>query len=79
MIAKLDPLLGWLVVDGFGFHEGYFHWRRQLDPAAVRPPLSLYGKKAFDQGLGRSLWFVEGTDIHRISSRIARFSARTSR
>jgi len=73
MIAKLDPLLGWLVVDGFGFHEGYFHCRRQFDPAAARPPLSPYGIRAFDQGLGRSLWFVEGTDVHRISARIAAF------
>ena len=25
-LTRLDPLLGWLVVDGYGFHEGYFSW-----------------------------------------------------
>ena len=24
-LRRLDPLLGWLAVDGYGFHEGYFH------------------------------------------------------
>ena len=23
---RLDPTLGWLVIDGYGFHQGYFHW-----------------------------------------------------
>ena len=72
-IAKHHPLLKWLVVDGFGFHEGYFRWKSHLDPATARPSLSSYGQRVFDQGLGRSLWFVEGTDIHRIASRIALF------
>src|SRR5262249_52006395 len=22
----LDPMFFWLVLDGYGFHEGYFHW-----------------------------------------------------
>ena len=30
--AGLDPLLGWLVVDGYGFHQGYF--RTDRDRAA---------------------------------------------
>ena len=25
-LARLDPLLGWLAVDGYGFHQGYFRW-----------------------------------------------------
>ena len=28
--ARLDPLLRWLVVDGYGFHEGYFNWPRYV-------------------------------------------------
>src|SRR5205823_13024862 len=23
-LARMDPLLGWLALDGYGFHEGYF-------------------------------------------------------
>ena len=28
---KLDPLLRWLAMDGYGFHEGYFHWQRTIE------------------------------------------------
>jgi hypothetical protein len=30
ILRRLDPLICWLAADGFGFHEGYFHWRRSL-------------------------------------------------
>ena len=30
-LAQLDPLLGWLAVDGYGFHEGYFDWPRYVE------------------------------------------------
>src|SRR5258708_4707585 len=56
-IHRLDPMLRWLAVDGFGFHEGYFSWQRvghqQRIPSVVRG----YGRRAFDHGLGRSIWF----------------------
>jgi enediyne biosynthesis protein E3 len=64
-------LLRWLAMDGYGFHEGYFHPRRTID-AGTRPRrVSGYGQRAFDQGLGRSLWFVYGADVERIAHTIA--------
>ena len=70
-----DPLMRWLVIDGFGFHEGYFATRRAVD-ALHRPSwLCDYATCAFDQGLGRSLWFIEGGDDAAITRRIARFPA----
>jgi len=73
-LTRLDPLLGWLAVDGYGFHEGYFHWRRVVDGQAVPGRLRGYARRAFDQGLGRSLWFVEGADVERIGRRVASFA-----
>jgi hypothetical protein len=70
---RLDPLLGWLSLDGYGFHEGYFHWRRAIERQEVPRQLSGYACRAFDQGLGRSLWFVEGADVARILAAIAAF------
>lgn len=67
-IQPLDPLLRWLALDGYGFHEGYFHWPR------VSPPLAGYARRAFDQGLGRSLWFVDAMDADRIASTIGSFA-----
>ncbi len=103
-LGPLDPLLRWLVIDGCGFHEGYFDWKRNLQdtseatgavggvsdadhtscavsgqssgtraPGLASPgtPLLQYAVRAFDQGFGRSLWFVEGCDPDRIQSTIA--------
>jgi enediyne biosynthesis protein E3 len=73
-LGSFDPLLGWLAVDGYGFHEGYFKWpaciARQERPRRLRG----YALRAFDQGLGRSLWFVEGADIERVIGTIAAFA-----
>ncbi len=73
MISKMDPLLGYLAIDGYGFHEGYFHAQRSFEQRAIPRKISGYAARAFDQGLGRSLWFVTCADIERISSVIASF------
>jgi enediyne biosynthesis protein E3 len=73
-LARLDPLLRWLAVDGYGFHEGYFSWRRSVEGQAIPRRLTGYARHAFDQGLGRSLWFVEGAKVARIASTIAVFA-----
>lgn len=72
-LTRLDPLLCWLVVDGYGFHEGYFNWRRAIERQVIPTQLQGYARRVFDQGLGRSLWFVEGADVLRISSTVASF------
>lgn len=74
-LSRSDPLLGWLAVDGYGFHEGYFYWPRSLEARKVPTRLRGYAKRAFDQGLGRGLWFVEGGDPDRIQKRISAFSS----
>ena len=70
---RMDRVLRWLAIDGYGFHEGYFRPRRavveQWRPAE---PVS-YLSRAFDQGLGRSLWFSECAHPARIRAAIVRF------
>jgi hypothetical protein len=74
-LTRLDPLLRWLAVEGYGFHEGYFHWPQNVRGQAVPKRLSRYGRRVFDQGLGRSLWFVNGADITRIAGTIRAFAS----
>ena len=69
-----EPLLGWLAIEGFGFHEGFFHWQRNIDGQAPPRKLKGYGKRVFDQGFGRCLWFINGGDADLIGESIARFS-----
>jgi len=72
--AWLDPLLGWLAVDGYGFHQGYFYWPQFLARQTIPQHLSPYARRVFDQGLGRSLWFVAGANVERITQAITAFS-----
>lgn len=72
-LNSLDPLLRWLAVDGYGFHEGYFHSNQAIRQQAIPRAVTGYTQHAFDQGLGRSLWLVEGMDPERVSTTIAAF------
>ncbi|HEY0606954.1 MAG TPA: DUF1702 family protein [Herpetosiphonaceae bacterium] len=72
-IQRYDPLLRWLILDGYGFHEGYFSWQRSVQQHQIPGGLTGYMRRAFDQGLGRSLWFVKCADVAHIATTIARF------
>jgi hypothetical protein len=73
-LKNFDPLLGWLAVDGYGFHEGYFKWPAYVARQERPRRLSGYARRAFDQGLGRSLWFVKGADVENIAATVAAFN-----
>jgi len=73
-VARRDPLLGWLVADGWGFHQTYFHPERWATGRARRPLRDGYLARAVDQGVGRALWFVAGADPDRAASHVERFA-----
>ncbi|MFI8308115.1 DUF1702 family protein [Streptomyces sp. NPDC085927] len=79
-IRTTDPLLRWLALDGFGFHQAYFKTAGYVrDPS---PPAPLrwngghnhYTAHAIDQGIGRALWFVGGTDPDTVAGLIRSYS-----
>jgi len=71
---KLDPMIGWCILDGYGFHQGVFHHQSFVDECKDPPGgLSDYGKQLFDAGLGRSLWWVKCASPGRICQSIDRF------
>ncbi len=72
-LNRLDPVVKWLALDGYGFHEGYFHWLRYIEKQELPHRLTGYACRGFDQGLGRCLWFVKGADVARIAATIASF------
>lgn len=69
----VDPLLDWFAIDGAGFHDGFFHPQRFVEEC--HKPAGLLGTAAgmYDQGIGRSLWFVRGADVERIEATINAF------
>ena len=50
------------------------HWPRSVSQQAIPSCLTGYERRAFDQGLGRSLWFVRGADVVAIPETIAAFA-----
>ncbi|WP_369213101.1 DUF1702 family protein [Streptomyces flavofungini] len=72
-LARLDPLLGWVTADGYGFHEAFFRRRRYVEEHAVPTRLTPYGRRFFDQGIGRALWFSGGAVVERVAGLVAGF------
>lgn len=72
-LAKLDPFLRWFVMDGYGFYEGFFFGSRSIDQHLIPKAISGYGRRAYDHGLGRSIWFFTGANVDRIVSTIGTF------
>jgi enediyne biosynthesis protein E3 len=64
-----------LIIDGYGFHEAYFHTDRVVGRGEVPSGLEGYARHVFDSGVGRSLWFLGGADPDRIREKIERFDA----
>ncbi len=81
-IAPTDPLLRWLALDGYGFHQAYFRTQRYVreqyrDPSFRWPgdETRRYAGHAVDQGIGRALWFIGGTDPAVVSDLVDSFAA----
>ncbi|MFI6044688.1 DUF1702 family protein [Nocardia sp. NPDC051321] len=70
---RLRDEFSWVVLDGYGFHEGFFAYRHHVQERAVPRHLSGYGLRAFDHGLGRSIWFAAGADVKRVVTIIGAF------
>jgi hypothetical protein len=73
VFLRIDPLLWPLIADGCGFHHGFFSPQRTIVCAAPAR-VSAEVRMNFDQGVGRSLWFVCAADPERIGEAIGRFA-----
>ncbi|MDF0531669.1 DUF1702 family protein [Tsukamurella sp. 8F] len=74
-LNRLDnPVERWLVMDGYGFHHGFFQREKYVTKQLLAPYLSPYARRVFDQGLGRSIWFTAGADVDRVAADVAAFS-----
>ncbi|GAA2506667.1 DUF1702 family protein [Streptomyces gobitricini] len=71
----VSPPQCWLVWDGYGFHQGFFHPDRVIGRQCVERGLTPDERAIRDQGLGRALWFHECADPDGIALRIAEFPA----
>jgi enediyne biosynthesis protein E3 len=71
ILRECDPVHGWLIFDGLGFHDAYFSSQRVL--RNWRRLRRGYAARVYDQGVGRALWFIHGGAIERAIFAISRF------
>lgn len=76
-----DPLLRWLALDGYGFHQAYFHTRRYVYEQYREPNFPWprggprwYADRVIDQGIGRASWFVGGADARVVAGLLDAFA-----
>ncbi|TDT30098.1 DUF1702 family protein [Naumannella halotolerans] len=69
------PLMRHFVADGYGFFDGFFRWEQVVTAKRTPPRLHGYALNAYDQGVGRSLWFSSGANVGRIHHTVSGFSS----
>jgi hypothetical protein len=76
----MDPMLRWLVLDGYGFHQAYFKTEKYINQQYQEPHFpwpaggpEWYADQAIDQGIGRAMWFIGGTDPELVATMIEKF------
>ncbi|MEV0271256.1 MAG: DUF1702 family protein [Hamadaea sp.] len=74
------PTMSWLAVDGLGFDRAYFHTRKWVTEQARPKPYPWQGypkyfARAWDQGVGRALWFIHGGQVSDVAAAVDRFAA----
>ena len=72
-LSRFDPILRWLALDGFGFHEAFFRWRRTVERRRLPARLPGYGRRPFDVGVGRRLWLTPEVEAGRLPAIVASF------
>lgn len=72
-INAQQPLMRHFVADGYGFFDGFFKSKQVVTEKRTPARLHGYALNAYDQGVGRSLWFSSGAHVDRIHQAISRF------
>jgi hypothetical protein len=67
----------WFAVDGFGFQQALCNPEKYLrkQEKAKFAKLPEYASRVFDQGLGRSFWFLFNGDVDQVAEQIKAFDA----
>jgi len=73
-VKKLGTQFYFRIADGCGYYDGSFKHRRTVINQELPDYLPAAALPMYDQGLGRSIWYTEKADIHKISSKIETFA-----
>ncbi len=72
-LAQLHADYRYRVLDGYGYYEGFFRKRKSIVNQVQISTDDLDALAAYNQGLGRSLWYSHKADVSGIGSTIDSF------
>lgn len=65
-ILNIDPYMVSRVIDGYGYYFAIFKRRIAIRTAQIPESISDVNKMAFDQGVGRSLWYLSEGNLEKL-------------
>lgn len=74
-VEKLYSGFYFRIADGCGYYDGSFKRRQTIINKQLPAYLPTAAMPMYDQGIGRSIWYTEKADIHKIYSAIETFEA----
>jgi len=73
IVSDLNSASGYRVMDGVGYYHGILRRRAAVERQLIPDIVSISLLPAYDQGLGRSLWYNAGGEIERVLQKIGLF------
>lgn len=73
-LSLTNEMWSWPAIDSYGCHMGYFRWSEVMLLPGYPPGISGLAKRAFDQGLGRAIWFLSGARPALMAEIISKFA-----
>jgi hypothetical protein len=66
-LKTLEPLMKYRVLDGFSYYEGKFKRRKSVRNQETPANLDTTSLRAYNQGLGRSFWYLAQGEIDKLT------------
>jgi enediyne biosynthesis protein E3 len=73
-LSLTNEFWSWPAIDSYGCHMGLFRWAEIMISTGYPPGIIGLGRRAFDQGLGRAIWFLAGTYPALIGEMVQNFA-----
>lgn len=72
-LPELTPMMRYRVLDGYGYYDGFFRKRKRI-MAQQKPDFKdATASGAYDQGLGRSIWYLNNGEINEAEKTLTGF------
>ena len=70
---NLEPMFKFRVIDGYAYYDGIFRRRRSVRMKQIPENLESLSLRAYDQGLGRSFWYIAQGEVDKLIRIISNF------